>query len=66
VVEAIVPEGNEPSFAKLIDLEMMHATSGGVQRTEKEFVRLFAETGFSLRRIVPTASMASVIEAVPV
>jgi hypothetical protein len=45
---------------------MMHATSGGVQRTEKEFVRLFAETGFSLRRIVPTASMASVIEAVPV
>jgi len=66
IVEAIVPEGNAPSFAKMIDLEMMHATPGGVQRTERELAKLFYSTGFRLERVIETSSMASVLEARPV
>lgn len=66
IVEAIVGDGDGPSFAKILDLEMMHATSGGRQRTEAEFVELLRRTGFELRRIIPTSSMASIVEAVAV
>jgi hypothetical protein len=66
IVEAIVPDGNEPSFAKTLDLEMLQATNGGVQRTEKEFTQLFEPSGFKINRVIPTHSLASIIEAVAV
>jgi predicted O-methyltransferase YrrM len=63
VIENIVPEGNTPSFAKFIDINMLVMT-GGRERTEKEFADLFAAAGFRLTRVVPTESPFCIIEAV--
>src|SRR5262245_55079709 len=60
VVEIVVPAGNNPSFAKWMDLMMI--TYGGKERTEKEYRRLLAEAGLELTRIVPTRIGISVIE----
>lgn len=64
IIEQIVPEGNEPSFSKILDLEMLVVLTGK-ERTEAEFRSLLAETGFKLARIVPTHSPFSIIEAIP-
>ena len=63
IVETVVPEGNEPHFSKLIDLEML-TSPGGAERTANEYRELLAQAGFELKRIVPTKSPMSVIEAV--
>jgi hypothetical protein len=62
--ESVIPEDNEPGLGKIIDLEML-VMPGGRERTEKEFRALFDSAGFTLTRIVPTASPLSVIEAKP-
>ena len=64
VVEGIVPPDNEPSMSKFFDLAMM-VVPGGMERTEEEYRRLFATSGFALKRIVPTNSWISVIEGEP-
>ena len=64
VCERIVPQGNEPSSAKLIDLHMMMTNHGGKERTEREYRELFAAAGFELRRVIPTNTPWSVIEAI--
>jgi len=63
VVECIVPESDEPSFSKLLDLNMMVMT-GGRERTEREFRDLFDAADLRLNRIIPTASSLSILEAV--
>jgi hypothetical protein len=64
ICERIVPLGNAPSPAKLIDLHMMMTNHGGKERTEREYRDLLAAAGFRLARIVPTSTPWSVIEAV--
>ena len=63
IIDAVVPEGNEPHFSKIIDLEML-MTPGGVERTPSEFARLLEDSGFRLARIVPTEGPVSIVEAV--
>jgi DNA-binding HxlR family transcriptional regulator len=65
LVEVVLPGGNEPSFGKIMDIEMM-LLPGGTERTEAEYKELFAAAGFRLTRIVQTASPVSVIEGVRV
>jgi hypothetical protein len=65
VIDAVIPPGNAPSLGKLLDLNML-VLPGGKERTEPEFRELFAGAGFELRRVIPTASMVSILEAVPV
>jgi ubiquinone/menaquinone biosynthesis C-methylase UbiE len=65
LVEAVVPETNEPHFSKFIDLNMLVMT-GGRERTEAEFHELYEKSGFRLTRIVPTESPFSVIEGAKV
>jgi ubiquinone/menaquinone biosynthesis C-methylase UbiE len=64
IVETVIPPGNEPCFAKLLDLTMLVAP-GGQERTEDEYRTLLGRAGFGLARIVPTATHDSVIEGVP-
>jgi hypothetical protein len=64
-VEYVLPEGDGVSFGKLLDLHMM-VVLGGLERTEAEYRRLFADHGFRLNRVVPTAGDISVVEGVPV
>ena len=63
VVEMVVPEGNEPSQAKFLDLQMLQYLPG-CERTENEYRDLFARAGFSLQKIIPTFSPFSIIEGV--
>ena len=51
-------------LGKMLDLVMLTLT-GGRERSEAEYAALLAAAGFTLTRVVPTASQASVIEAVP-
>ena len=63
VVETVVPEGNEPHYSKLLDLEML-TSPGGVERTEEEYAALLSEAGLRLARVIPTRSPFSIVEAV--
>jgi hypothetical protein len=65
ICERIVPAGNGPSSAKLIDLHMMMTNHGGRERTEKEYRALLATAGFKVERVLPTSTPWSVIEARP-
>jgi hypothetical protein len=49
----------------LIDLEMLHATQGGRERTREEFAQLVASAGLKLNRVVETKSLFVVLEALP-
>lgn len=62
LVEMVVPAGNEPHFSKIQDLEML-VSPGGVERTPDEYRDLLAQSGFKLRRIIPTKSPLSIVEA---
>ncbi len=63
ICERIVPQGNEPSSAKLIDLHMMMTNHGGRERTQLEYRVLLATAGFQLDRVIPTSTPWSLIEA---
>jgi len=64
VVEKVIPPGNGPFADKLTDITMLLVTRGR-ERTAKEYRALLADAGFTVTRIVPTRSPASVIEAIP-
>jgi len=64
LLEMVVPTGNTPAYAKLLDLLML-VYAGGRERSEAEYRDLLMSTGFSMKRIVPTASAISIIEATP-
>ena len=63
LIEPVIASGNEPSFAKLLDLFML-VWPGGRERTEFEHGSLLAGVGLELRRTVATTSALSILEAV--
>ena len=64
LVETVIPAPDEPHPGKIMDFVMLVGL-GGQERTEHQYADLLHEAGFDLRRVVPTASPMSVIEAVP-
>jgi hypothetical protein len=64
VIEHLVPPGNEPGMAKILDLEML-AIPGGRERTTDEMSSLLGSAGFRLERVVPTKSPLAIFEALP-
>ncbi len=64
VIESILPEGNEPHVAKVLDIVMLTMT-GGRERTQAEYESLLVAGGFRLDRIMSTASPLSVSVARP-
>ena len=62
IVEFVLPEGNTPHFGKLADMVML-AVPGGEERTADEYRTLLDDAGFTMTRVVPTASDVSVVEA---
>ena len=64
IVEMVLPAGDTPHPGKILDIVML-VMPGGQERTEAEYAALLAKAGFRLKRVVPTASAASVVEAVP-
>ncbi len=49
----------------LVDMQMMAMFGSARERTEDEFHSLLAESGFVLRRVIPTGSPVSILEATP-
>lgn len=62
LVELVVPPGDEPHPAKLLDLEMLLLT-GGRERTEAEYAALLAGAGWRLAEVIPTRSPFSLLVA---
>jgi hypothetical protein len=62
LLEAVLTPGNDPGFAKWLDLEML-LLPGGRERTEEEFATLFDRAGFTLQPLVDTKSPVRVLEA---
>jgi hypothetical protein len=65
IVETVLPAGDTPHQGKVQDIVML-VFPGGQERTESEYASLLTKAGFRLNRVVPTASVASVVEASPI
>lgn len=65
VVEMVVPDQPEPSLVPLTDLAML-ALFGGRERSGQDFASLLGRAGYRVERIIPTAGLFSVVEAVRV
>lgn len=64
LVEMVLPDGDVPHPGKMLDIVML-AVPGGEERTGPQYGALLQEAGFRMTRVVPTASPASLVEAVP-
>ncbi len=63
LVEQVLPAGDEPSYAKLLDLLRL-VLLGGKERTEAEWRALLRLGGFELVGITPSPA-TNLIEATP-
>ena len=61
-LELVVPEGDQPHVAKMVDLNML-VMGTGKERTAKEFEALFASAGFRLDQIVEMPTPFCFLEA---
>ena len=64
-VETVLSGKDEPALARVNDLNMLVLTRGR-ERTEDEFSKLLAYSGFELRQVIPVQPMTCVVEAFPV
>ncbi|WP_328661679.1 methyltransferase [Streptomyces sp. NBC_00334] len=64
VAELVVDRLGEPGLPPLMDLNMM-TLSTGRERSVDEFRRLFRRAGLNLSKVSASASLVSVLEAVP-
>lgn len=62
VVDNVIQPGNDPSWGKLLDIQML--IIGGRERTKREFAAMFARAGLRLTRVVPTKCPLSIVEGV--
>jgi hypothetical protein len=63
VADPVISPGNGQEWAKLLDIQMMVSVKGA-ERTKAEFAVLFKKAGLKLKRVTPTPSPLSVVEAV--
>jgi len=61
IVEKVITSGNEPSFAKLLDLNMM--AIGGKERTEAQYRELLRGAGLSIHALHTTPGPIDLVEA---
>ena len=64
VIEVVLPLSNDTLFGSLLDLNML-VMSGGRERTQSEYCKLFEASGFRLVRVIPTMALVSILEATP-
>jgi SAM-dependent methyltransferase len=63
LAEIVIAPGPESAISKLSDLHMLIMT-GGCERTESEYSKLYEAAGFRLTRIIPTGTLVSLVEGV--
>jgi len=64
VAETILPDGNQPSVGKLLDLQMLVLLDGGCFRTESQMRSLIEAAGFRVLRTVRSSDTVALVEAV--
>ncbi len=64
LAECVLDDSAAVHPGKLLDIEMI-AFVGGKERTADEFRQLLLQSGFTLKRVIPTRSPFSLIEALP-
>lgn len=64
LVEMVLPAGDIPHPGKMLDMTML-TIPGGEERTEAEYRTLLDKAGFELMRVIPTASLTGIVEAMP-
>jgi hypothetical protein len=62
LIEAIVPEGPQPDWSKMLDIHML-TLLGGKQRTLKEYDALLRQADFEFKEEIDTGTGISIIEA---
>ena len=63
VLETVIKPGNEPDFAKLLDVQVLSFYGTGRERTLSELTALFTSAGFRLVRTRATESIVTILEA---
>jgi hypothetical protein len=58
-IEGVIRPGNAPDPIKDIDVLVGMALTGGRERTEAEFRRLYEQASLQLTRVIPTPSMSA-------
>ncbi|MCX6281309.1 MAG: methyltransferase [Bacteroidetes bacterium] len=64
ILEMVVPGPSVPSYAKLVDIQMLATMPGGKERTKQEFEVLLRQSGFRLNRVIPTIAPLAILETV--
>jgi precorrin-6B methylase 2 len=64
VIETILKNNNNYSFGKMLDILMLVITKDGRERTLDEFRHIFSESGFAIKRVIPTITPFSLIECI--
>jgi hypothetical protein len=64
IMEAVIEANNKPAYGKMFDLQMLIGTDGGKERTQKEFESILNKSGFIFKKVIPTVSPFSILEAV--
>jgi hypothetical protein len=63
LAELVVPSGNDPHVAKMLDILMLLTNVGGRERNEAEWEALLVRAGFTRSRTIGTGTPLSLIEA---
>jgi hypothetical protein len=61
VIEMLIPDGSAPHPARELDVLMMSVT-GGRERTQAEFARLMASSGWRFDRVIPMSRPTVILE----
>jgi hypothetical protein len=64
VVELLVERDTTSGIGPFSDVQMMMVCNEGRERGRTDFARLFRDAGFELRRVLPTATLMSIVEGV--
>lgn len=65
IVETIVPDGNSYHMSKMLDLEMLAITKGGIERSYGQFTELAHHAGFSIKKVHQFPCLESALELIP-
>jgi len=64
ILEMLVPKPGIGSYARLVDMQMLATMPGGIERTAAEFKTLLSQSGFRLKKIIPTIAPLSILMTV--
>ena len=63
VIEQLLEPGNEPSWGKMLDVQMLVLSAGGRERQLANYETILASAGLRVLSVIATAAGPSIIEA---